>query len=254
MYSIPNAKKIADIPRIILGIMGGSGTGKTTAALTFPNPVVIDIDNNLIAHKKREDIQVLPFWDYDWIYSWNKYNKNEVPYPIRDAVPEWLKTEGRKLTSDQTLILDSWTSYQDAFDKQSAPEIEPVYTKGTTSINDFAFWDKKIDFSLEVILALKALKCHVVVTFHEQDKVTEVNTKLLMKTEPLMQGKFPKKLGLYFTDFFQAVVEDEMKDGKATGKSTYLWRTHSTPQVSCLKTRMFDCAPLIPAHYSSLKY
>ena len=35
------------IPQIRMGLIGAPGTGKTTFALTFPNPLVIDYDGKL---------------------------------------------------------------------------------------------------------------------------------------------------------------------------------------------------------------
>lgn len=252
LYIPPSAKKISelDATQIRLGLIGNSGTGKTYSALTFPNPVVIDIDNNLLAHKKREDVLVLPFHNSDWIYSWWKYNKNELKFPIRDAVIKWIKEEGPKLSNEQTLFIDSWTTLQDAFDAQADPSIEPVYSKDG-SINDYAFWDKKVDFSREVLSLLKTLKCHCVVSFHKQT-VSGIS-KLLQKEEPAMQGKFVKKIGLYFTDFFQTEVIPKMaSDGKTIADFDYMWRTRSTSDID-LKTRM-KCDALIKPHFSSFTY
>lgn len=257
MYKPPYALSIKDLPhqQIRLGLMGPSGTGKTTGALTFPNPTVIDIDNNLIAHKKREDVTVLPFTSNDWIRDklGFKYNMNEVKFPIRDAVKYYLKTEAQKLEADQTLVLDSWTTLQDEFDKQSDPSLEPVRSSDG-SINSYAFWDKKIDYALEILTILKTLKCHVVVSFHQQEPRGEYGSKMLGKLEPLMQGKFVKKIGLYFTDFYQCVVEhDKDATGKITGKSKFYWRTKSNGDVD-LKSRMIDCPVLIEPNYKSFTY
>lgn len=252
MYPIPGAQKMSDldISKIMLGLMSRSGEGKTFSGLTFPNPVVGDIDDNLQAHKHRTDVQRLNFNDPEWIYTWYKYNKNTIKFPIRDALLFWIRTEGLKLHSDQTFLLDSWTTLHDAFDQQIA--LEPVRSKDG-SINDYAPWDAKIDYSRDVLLALKALKCHVVVTFHEQEQ-KDASGKLIGKIEPLMQGKFVKKLGIYFSDFFRCVSESVYADDKKTLKSTkYMWQTKSSSEVA-LKSRMVDCPMFIEPHFKSFKY
>ena len=43
-------------PQIRLGLQGYSGTGKTWAALTFPNPIVLNLDRGLGAHTGRSDV------------------------------------------------------------------------------------------------------------------------------------------------------------------------------------------------------
>lgn len=252
MYTIPNAIKATDMKsyQIRLGLMGASGTGKTWGALTFPNPVVIDIDGNLLAHKKREDLQVLPFNDYEWIKSWYKYG-GEIVYPVRDALEKWLKDTAPKLEKDQTLILDSWTTLQTEFDKQTV--MEPSRTKDG-SIDEYAFWERKADYSERILSCLKTLKCHVVVTFHEQEPRADFNNKLLSKVEPLMQGRFVKKIGLFFTDFFQTFVTTEVDAAtKQPINPKYWWRTRSTNELN-LKTRMTDCPVNMEPHFKNFTY
>jgi len=237
MHIPTNAQKMSslDTYQIRLALQGASGTGKTYSALTFPNPIVIDIDNNLTAHTHRTDVHRLPFKDTDWLKTWFKPSFAKIEYPIRDAVLEWITGEGRKLEKDQTLILDSWTTLQDNFDLQQ--DLEKVYTK-TMEVDAYDFWDKKIEYSRKVVDTLGTLKCHVVVTFHEQD-VRDAAGQLIGKVEPLMQGKFQKKLGLYFTDWFRCIADNKVdpKDIKKILGTTWWWQTASTKEVN-LKSRL----------------
>ena len=79
-YIPPHSSPLADMSfsQIRLGIQGAPGTGKTYAAVSFPNPIVLDLDNKLGAHKTRKDILVLPFHDPDFII--NKLKVHNEPY------------------------------------------------------------------------------------------------------------------------------------------------------------------------------
>lgn len=252
IYIPPGAEQMSTIkfPQIRLALQGASKTGKTYSALTFPNPVVIDIDNGLVAHTHRTDVLRLPFNDNAWISTWFKHDKNKVKFPCRDAIKQWLSTEALKLTDKQTLIIDSWTTLQDAFDAQADPSIEPVYTSNN-SINEFAFWEKKLDFSREVMNSLKSLKCHVIVTFHEQD-IRNASGQLIGKVEPAMQGKFQKKLGLYFTDWFRTIAKSKIdptdKEGKKVIDTSYFWQTKGDNEVN-LGSRLKGQPLLVEPHF-----
>lgn len=253
LYKPSYATPIKELPFIQrrIGLMGRSGSGKTYGALTFKNPVVIDIDGNLAAHSEREDVLVLRFNDETWIREKLGYKfESKIKYPIRDAVKKYLLEEATKLSEQQTLVIDSWTSLQVAFDLQK--ELEPKYVVGG-GIDAFDFWACKIDYSEAVLSSLQKLRCDVVVTLHEQDQREHLG-KLNGKIEPLMEGKFNKKIGLYFTEFYRCIVESKLdKDKKLIG-ANYLWQTASSSDVSDLKTRMAECPILIPAHSKHINY
>lgn len=250
MYKPSHAQTMSELDtyQIRLALQGATGTGKTYSALTFPNPVVIDIDQNLTAHKHRTDVIVLPFNDKEWLSKWFKPKKNYA-YPIRDAVIEWIKTEGMKLEKDQTLFLDSWTEYQDNFDMQI--KLEPTLTS-SGGVDAYAPWQTKIEYSRELLTLLKSLKCHVVVSYHEQD-TKDANGQRVGKIEPLMSGKFQKKLGLYFTDWFRTCATGivDPTDKKKIVGCKYEWQTKSDSEVN-LKSRL-DLPMFIEPSFSSLK-
>jgi len=266
MYIPTNSQNLKDIKakQIRLGLLGESGTGKTWSALTFPNPCVADFDGNLVGHVGK-DVIVLPFHDHDWVINLpkGKATLKDASANRRDAFLLWMKTEAIKLESDQTLIIDSWSTLQDAFDIQT--ELEPVYN-AENKVDTFAFWDKKLDFSRDILNACKALKCHVVVTFHEFKVRDPKTNQLIDKIAPMMQGKFVTKLGLYFTDFFRChavpkykvdankkLVLDETTGKQIVESTTWLWQTKPDAQVNC-KTRMTDCEMFIEPNFTSLKY
>lgn len=235
MYISPHSQKMSELLdyRIMLAMQGGTGTGKTHGALTFPNVTAADIDNNMIAYRNRTDVHRLAFKDNDWLKKWYSWDEKKKPYPIRDAVLQWIRAEGLKLESDQTFLLDSWTSLQDNFDMQTV--LEPVLNK-QGAVDEFAFWDRKQDYSRDILEALSRMKCHVVVTFHEQE-VRNGMGALLSKIEPLMKGGYQKKLGKHFTDWFRCIAESKLDANKNIIDVEYKWQVKSSSEVN-LKTRM----------------
>ena len=234
MSYIPQiAQKPSSNPQIRLGIIGASHTGKTTFASTFPNPIYADFDGNLSAFSGRSDILVLPFTDVEWCKSLVGRAPDDIKNIPHFAFKKWLTSgDAMKLEPDQTLVLDSWTSLQDAFDQQMV--LNPPKT-ATGALDPYEPWALKIDYSQSVMVTLKQLRCNVIVIFHEQDQKDQ-NGCIVGKIEPLMQGKFVKKLGLYFTDFFRCVTRSKYKkgpDGKDVHEGTiYEVQTGSSTDIN----------------------
>ncbi len=224
-----------EFPQIRLLIQGEPASGKTTSALTFPNPIVIDGDNGL-TNFAGKDIIYYPLHDYDWVIKYIEKDPTKVGAQPnrRDAILKILREDSLKMTSEQTLICDGWTAFQSAFDFQT--DVEPALTKGG-KVDDYAFWAKKIEYSEKIMIYLCSLKCHVVVTCHEA-RVRDPNTgQLLEKSQPLMQGKFYSQMKRWFTDCFRMIVEETKdKTGKVTG-SEYFWQIKSDNKFDA-KTRL----------------
>src|SRR6266576_287714 len=221
--------------QIRLGLCGEPATGKTTSALTFPNVIVADFDGDLTRFS-GENIIFIPFYDEEWVCNFGfKPTKPRATANRRDAFLKFLEEDVLKMSNEQTLLLDSWTALQNAFDLQQDTDPPKVTKEGKT--DDYYFWQKKIEYCEKIVVRLKACKCHVVVTFHE-DKVRDKNTgQLLDKIAPLMQGKFVAQLKSHFTDFFHMICEEEKnKDGIVT-KCSYWWQVASNNRVD-IKTRL----------------
>lgn len=250
--------------KLLVGIQGAANTGKTWAALTFPNPVVADFDNGLTS-KMGENVIAIPFWSDSYCVDVlgakiTQGTSEGIPTKVvnkRDAFRKWLSVEGIKLEADQTLLVDSWTTLQNAFDAQT--ELEPVYTKNG-SVDDFAFWKRKIMWSTDVLETLKGLACHVVVIFHEIQQRDKVTGLLLDKVKPLMQGQFVAELPIYFSDFFRQHCFHKMgRDGKPTlvnGKPldkdiSYWWQIKSDSQFDAKSRLKHRPEAFVPATYES---
>jgi len=236
-YLPPGTESLKDIKLgpIRLGLQGPPGSGKTFAALTFPSPIVADFDNALHDHFGK-DIPRIPFWEPDFILNRMEWKDSEgklrkgfpLETPIekrhqipnrRDAFKMWLKQEAIKFSPSQTLILDSWTTLQDAFDAKTWAE--PTYAKKTGEIDEYAPWDAKITYSEEIVGILSGLRCNVVVNFHEIQQRDPKTGILLDKTQPLMQGKFIAKLKLYFPFFFRQFAPNE---NRTLLPKNYVWQ------------------------------
>src|ERR1043165_6654581 len=141
MYKPNNSRTLAEAeePQKRVGIQGYSGTGKTWSALTFPNPVVINIDRGLGAHIGRTDVIELPFYSAEFCKKVNRNHKDEKT--LQDTIIYWLLNEGKKLERDQTLIVDGGTGLQNSYHKWYS--VNQVYTK-LGKVDDYAEWKLKV--------------------------------------------------------------------------------------------------------------
>lgn len=255
-YIPPNSQQLCTLetPKIMLALQGASGTGKTFSGLTDTNIIAGDVDNLLAAHLHRKDIHRIPFFDPEWCRANIKEPNGKsldikMKYPQRDAIRIWLDTEGQKLQRGQIFFLDGWSSVQDYFDLQT--KLEPVFN-AQGAVDARVFWALKQDYSREILDSLKRMRCHVIVSFHEQDQRDDTGNKT-GKTIPLMQGNFNPKLGKSFTDWFQCVADSKVDpiDKKKIIGTDYWWKTKSTSEVN-LKSRLTNLPMLIEPNFKNL--
>jgi len=208
MYTPTNCKSLAEttnIPQIRLLVQGYPGTGKTWAALTFPNPVVLNLDRGLGAHTGRKDVIEVPFYDDAFVRSWSK-DMSYKSSGLKDALIKWLEQEATKLTAEQTLVIDGNTGIQNAYHKWFQVNQARFLTK-TGQVNDFAEWTVKKQYYGEIMEIFKTLKCHVVYICHEvdlKDKNGITGPTYSGKIRPLLTGAFGDELASHFTDCFRA--------------------------------------------------
>lgn len=241
--------------QIRLGIQGAPNTGKTTAALTAPNPVVADFDNklsltNAVANGvDPETVKIIPFYNPEFVDKIKPRANPRFAPNKRDAFTIWLINEGTKLTAEQTLIIDSWTMLQAAFDQQTG--YEPATSRNGAE-DKFVFWARKIEYAKELCERLKSLACHVIVTFHETvDRDDE--GKPTGKVKLVMQGQFADQLAGHFTDWFRqhalAKLADPSNPRSAVIGSDYQWQTTSDNVCNC-GTHLIGIKPKVPANWN----
>jgi AAA domain len=273
MFTPPNCKTLADLkqkPQIRLGIQGYPGTGKTWAALTFPNPIVVNFDRGLGAHDGRNDVIEVPFYDTDFIKSFY----SAAPKNKRDAFTYWLETVGTKLESDQTLVIDGITGIQEAHNTWVKDNGSLMLSK-TGKYDDFKPWNYKLDYFEYFAALLKTLKCHVILIAHETP-AKEKDGTYTGKLRPLLSGQFSDQLVSHVTDWFRqhaiekpkeipsdeklrsyGITKDEfvvMRDSFPRN-TMYLWQTDSDDLADCKCSSLVAFPSRIAANYTSfLRY
>lgn len=171
-----------------IAILGAPGTGKTTSILTFPNRTWLDFD-----HKLPKGEKTIEFWNPDWVDSYVKRDYTEIPNQ-RDAYKKWIRENIHKFSKDQTVITDSGTFLENAFDVMTYADDD-----GT---NKYWFWGEKLRYYKELFNSMKGAKCRIVFTFHEapdRDEKGDLNGKV----RPLMDGSFKDQLLGHFTDVWR---------------------------------------------------
>lgn len=202
-YVPTNTRPLNTAPQqqIRLGIQGAPGTGKTWAALTFPNPIVIDIDRGLGAHQGRSDVIQVPFYDTDFV----KTILPQQPYNIKDALTYWLEKEARKLEPDQTLILDGLTGL--ASNYHTIFKRHPKLTD-RGEVDYRAEWGLKIQYFSELTDILISLRCNVILISHEAE-AKEKDGTYRGKIRPLLTGQFGDQIVSKFTDWVRQLAADK---------------------------------------------
>ena len=216
IYTPNNCKPLSESKveqQIRLGIQGYPGTGKTWAALTFPNPVVANLDRGLAAHDKRADVIEVPLYNPQWIRETMRLPAYH-PSGLKDICIKWLETEATKLTPEQTLVWDGNTGLQNAYHKWYEANQTLFLTK-QGNVNEFAEWTVKKKFFSEIMEIFKSLSCHVVYCCHEIDMKDKngVNGPLYSgKIRPLLTGAFGDEIEGHFNNWFRAHAADKPAD------------------------------------------
>jgi hypothetical protein len=242
-----------------IGIQGPPGSGKTAAALTFPNPIFVPFDNTDIKgllqlpHLASVHPQQVPFHKREFITDVLKVKElRGGKVDMHLALCKWLQDEAKKLTQDSTLIIDSWTALQDNIDAWLFSE--PFYTKKGEE-DFFEPWSLKIDFSKNIFTALKSLSCNVVVIFHESQERDKVTGALLDKLQPVMQGKYITRIKEHFPYYVRQMVRQK-KDTKGIPiegeHPEYLWQVVSDNKFDCKFIGWPERPMYVKADYKSL--
>ena len=194
LYIPPYSRSLESVvsSQMRLGIQGFPGTGKTYAAVQFPNPVVLNLDRGLGVHDGKSNIIELPFYDLTFV----KTIYPSTPPNVRDAVLLWLNKYGSQLTSSQTLIIDTLTEMEKAYHAQV--KAHPFISKQGKA-DGFEEWTQKITYFDEIWTECKRFDCNVVLLAHETEKD-------MSKIRPLLTGQAGDKIVGNFTDWFRAIT------------------------------------------------
>src|SRR5512139_265866 len=214
-----------------VGIQGRPKTGKTWSALTFPNPFILDIDNNIPRnHPAFKNVRTAPFCNVEWIRT-NFPKANGVKHI---AIAQWLMAEGNKFGVDQTLILDSVTflgNYFDAYYQE-----HPIYS-GKGVEDKFAPWRYKVKYFTDLHDLIRGLTCNFIAIIHETNEYDDEGTVIGIK--PLLTGQFGDQIAGHYCEWFRQIVEED----KISGKLSFLWEVKSK-KLSCAGGNILSLLPL----------
>lgn len=225
IYTPPGCKPLSEIgdAQIRVGLQGPAFSGKTTAALTFPNPIILSIDRKVSAHSHRSDVILIPFHDVTFVDKIVKRDGLQAPPNRKDALIRWLSTEGIKLKSNQTLILDHSTGIEENFHIWfNFNENELASTKNGM-IDSFVRWNMAKAYFEELHSCLKSVPANVIYICHETPKYDKEG-KDTGKLRPLLAGQSGDKLGQNLTDFFRSIPIAKPKNPEAVKKFKEVWR------------------------------
>lgn len=191
---------------------GSPFAGKTYAALSFPNPLVLDFDNKNI----REGVPTIPFYDDNFVESIVR-RKNPTNAVNRKAALEiWLQQNIGKL-KDYTVILDALTNVEVAFHQQ----VFGVEEKW--GMNGGLYFGEKLNYFQGICALLAASGARVIVNCHLVPVYTrDANTGLDVatgKNKPAVTGSTAEKLPSFCTSVIYAYAKiDGIK-----GQISYWW-------------------------------
>ena len=241
--------KASNTKRVLL--VGAAGSGKSWSAVTFPNPFILDYDNNLQhSHFRNLDIPTIP--------CYNTRTTSEIKIgprkyvDAREWIIQWLAQEGNKFTERQTIILDSLTGLSDivriAYEKE-------IPTSKSGADDKFWFWRMWAAYFRELFSALRDLPCNVVVIMHENE-MRDAETNRVASVKPLLQGQeFSPRIPSFFTDVYRqlAIPKESNIQLKPGTKSAmqYWWQIKSDRKFDAARTTIVTDDMLVPATYES---
>lgn len=262
--------QIKDIPQIRLGIQGFPGTGKTWAALTFPNVIVANLDRGLGAHQGRSDVIDVPLYDMGYCKTVNPGHKGLGS--VKDTLMMWIEHEGRKLSPEQTLVWDGCSTTQKAYHKWvDENKLTAAFLSKDGKFDARKEWGFKIKYFDELFEALKGLKCHLVFLTHETEKKEE-DGGYRGKIRALLSGQSGDQMVKEFTDWFRQLSMDKPKDfnedkplwgmnksqfkemcDSFSGNTVYFWQTEGDDLFDAKRSSLVNAPRFMPASYKSFQ-
>lgn len=204
-------------PDKFLVLAGAAFAGKTTASLSFPNPLVLNVDNKV----PSQGIATIPFYDDAFCDSIIKRANQANPANRRDAVANWIAMN-RSTLSQHTVILDSLSSLENAFYSQTF-EVEKKW-----GVNGGLFFGSKLSYFSGICDALRAcarrviVNCHLLPVFAKDPNLgVDISTG---KFKPACAGSFAEKLPTFATTVAYAYRDNDI----SSGTSKFLWALRPT--------------------------
>lgn len=193
-------QKLSDKPTpMTLLLKGAPGSGKTTKAAHFPNPVFFNFDNNLSGLKKlpkeiRDNVMVMD-------PSTDKDGKTIVGHLIWKNFVTQL-TEIADSPIKYTIVIDSLTTLASKLIDFILGSSEPSAKMQIQHWGDFSRYLKWLG---EKFLCANDLDKHVIIIAHEQIEKDELTQSIIYTLN--IGGSLRSSFDLYFTDCWRCFVK-----------------------------------------------
>ena len=175
-------------------IVGFPKSGKTTFALSFPNPLLINFDNN-----NPDGISEIPLWDVEFV---DKMAPRVGPSPnFRDATIKVFR-DLPSLSPEITVIVDSITTMEAMLSVQQDTDPSPRSKDGKTEDTQALFGDR-LTFYQNVFVALNRFPGVAIVLAHQSQELDKDGLQT-GRIHPAITGQMKTKMAGFFTDFWQA--------------------------------------------------
>jgi len=205
-------------------LTGGSGSGKTTSAMTVPgHKLIINIDNRVESVAGFKDVTILDAYEEDASMpkAWDKLGR----------IKTWL-----------------WSQFRTANKKEEPLPFDAIVVDGLTAMFDVAMnwslllsdkrglggspaeqhWMPQMVAVEKWLRSILALPCHVIVTAHEDIEEHRINGELFFL--PKGTGKLRTKMPAWFNETFYCYRQKEKEN------YGFFWRTQGEDKRDYLKS------------------
>ena len=187
--------------KVALMLVGAPKTGKTTIAMAFPNPYIINADNNLGYAVSKYPGKT--FW-----FDTPDLDEKDQPVPPEKR---WLRlcallSENATKPEVDTIVLDSMTKigdYLSDFLVMQSSAVKDLIIGGMKCMTVNHWYPFSI-LMKRLVSGIRATGKHIVVVCHEKTDKDEVLGTLLYK--PALSGQSADTLGGLFTDVWRTEV------------------------------------------------
>lgn len=174
-------------------VYGGSGTGKTTFAASFPKPFFFDFDGGLLS-VRGEDIEYETYKD-------KSTNRPEAYEKFSQKLEELHAALVGNHLPFQTVVLDSITTMQESM-LRSIQYTNRTLGKQTT----LQEWGMLVGRMEDVLYRISSLNVHMVTIAHEQIVQDELTSEVMIL--PLIVGKkLPDRIALWYDEVYHSRVD-----------------------------------------------
>lgn len=204
---------------------GAAFSGKTTFALTFPNPIVLDFDRKI----PKAGVKNIEFWNESLIRQLAPQANTQSRYVNRrDALQNWLIDNIGKYT-DHTGILDSLSNLETAFHQQTE------FVEGIkANVGGGQLFGRKMSYMCDIFALMKDVFGRVVINVHLAPIVainpTTGTDQATGKFKPACSGSFAERIPTFATSILFLQRETTTPDFSKPSVTKYL--AYLRPTVS----------------------